>query len=374
MATDAQNLRDANGGTSLRPSGFIPHSLPTLGPQDLSAVASAFGRRFVGYGSAAKALEARFCQFTGRPHVFAVLSGSHALAVSVRALDLPRNSLIVLPTLTCTSVLDAVISSGHFPFLSDVRDDDLTIDTRGLDRCAAVIAPHAYGAPVDTKAIAALGCPWIEDCATSPATWADGLPAGASGTLAIFSLSSTKYLTSGSGGIIVTSDDDLAARIEDLLAFDRADLRGRWLNGYPGGLPGRLSDLNACLAGAQMDALADFSSRRRWIAAAYDEGLRGIDELQVPKSVAGHSYFRYIVRTRSSARAITEQLHAVGIDARSSVNSWIHTTFAGSFCARASYPVADAWREHLLSLPIYPSLREDQLAYVVESVRKVVRQ
>jgi dTDP-4-amino-4,6-dideoxygalactose transaminase len=80
------------------------------------------------------------------------------------------------------------------------------------------------------------------------------------------------------------------------------------------------------------------------------------------------------MRTQSAAADIAEQLHAVGIDARSSVNPWIHRTFAASVCEGGPWPVAEEWRQHLLSLPIYPALQDQDVHYIVHSVKKVFEQ
>ncbi len=348
---------------------FIPHSSSTLGPAEAAAVQEVVRQNFAGHGPRAAALEARFRERTGRRHAFAVSSGHHALALAVRALDLPPASDIALPVLTCATVAAAVLDAGHRCRLTDVRED-LAMDTASLARgLAAVIAPHAYGAPVNVADLAKSGLPWIEDCATSPATMIDGKPSGTFGTLAVFSLGSTKYITGGSGGVLVTDDDTLAVRVADLLDFDRAQTQGVWSREVPVALPGRLCDLNAAVALVQLDRLDEFAARRRELAAQYDSALAKLPHLTTAPSSLGHSYYRYIVRTNSPSTQLSASLRELGVDARPSVNPWLdNPRFTGASFEPRAFPVADRWRNHLLSLPIYPGLTDEDARHVADSL------
>lgn len=353
---------------------WIPHSSPTLGPQEVAAVLRCLQCGYVGNGTAAKELEDRIRTQTGRKYAFAVSSGFHGLLLALRALDLPRGSKICLPILTCASVLAASQNSGLYADLADIDPETLTLDVDKVSRdCAAVIAPHAYGAPVHGSKLQDLGLPWIEDCATSPATRVDGYPAGALGTFAIFSFSSTKYVTAGSGGVLACNDDGLAARVEDLLNFDSFEKRGDWKNGWHGAVPGRMSDLNASLANVQFDRMSEFSCRRREIAKSYDAQLRDVPGITLMEPIPEHSYYRYIIRTDKPSIETRELLRGFGIDARTSVNPWLDRvpSMFGPVLG-GPWPSAEAWRNNLLSLPIHPSMSDEDAAYVAKSLRRVL--
>ncbi|MDR3400908.1 MAG: DegT/DnrJ/EryC1/StrS aminotransferase family protein [Chthoniobacter sp.] len=351
---------------------FIPHSASTLGPLEAAAAQEVVTRNFAGYGPQAEGLEDLFKRRTGCLHAFAVKSGHHALALAVRALDLPPASDIVLPVLTCPSVAAAVVGAGHRCRLVDVRED-LTTDAALIGAgAAAIIAPHAYGAPVDVAALTKTGLPWIEDCATSPATEIVGKPAGTFGTIAIFSLGSTKYITGGGGGVLVTDNDSIAARVADLLDYDRAETIGDWSGEVPAALPGRLADLNAAVAKVQFERLSEFASRRRVIAGLYDEVLTRAPQVEVAPACSGHSYYRYIVKTASLSASLAAQLRECGIDARVSVNPWLDVPrFTGTEFLPGAFPIADRWREHLLSLPIYPRLQDADARFIAARLQDI---
>ena len=352
----------------------IPHSSPSLGLLEEDAVSQCVRSQFIGNGFAAEELQQQFRNQTGRKHAFAVSSGFHALLLALRAFDLKPNSRVCFPVLTCPSVLAAVQNAGHSSVLGDIEPETFTLDVRTVPgNCTAVIAPHAYGAPVHASEIEGLKLPWIEDCATSPATSVEGRPAGAWGTIAIFSFASTKYLTGGSGGMLVCDDDLLAARVRDLLEFDSFDKSGCWKNGWHGALPGRMADLNASLAGVQIRRMPEFFRRRREIAEIYNSLLHETSDLRVPAFTPDHSFYRYIVRTKTPSEGICRELSSIGIDARTSVNPWLDKIPSSMGNVNGGpWPTADKCRGRLLSLPIHPSVTNEDATLIAESLRTAI--
>ncbi len=335
--------------------GRIPHSAPTVVGGEAAAVRRSLEAGQFGYGPRARELEARFAARTGRRHAFAVLSGTHALGLALGALGLRRGATIAVPVLTCGSVVRAAEGATHTPYLCDIVAGSLTLDAARIPPHAdAIVAPHAYGAPVDADALDRLGRPWIEDCATSPTARVRGRLAGAAGVASIFSFGSTKYLTGGSGGLLATDDDGLAACVEAALSDGS----------------GRLADLNAAAVLVQLEALDTFAAARQRIAAVYDAALAGHESLTVPPADDAHGRFRYIVRTADPSAPIAETLSRQGIDARTSVNPWLDTLSPA--LPGGPYPVADSWRAHLLSLPIHPSMREDDARRVARRLLEAV--
>jgi dTDP-4-amino-4,6-dideoxygalactose transaminase len=347
----------------------IPHSLPTLGVLEAETARRVLESKFVGYGPVAVELERRLRESTGLPFAFAVSSGFHALSLAVRALDLKPDSLIAVPVLTCASVLAAVLNAGHRVWLADISERDLTIDPRSVaPGTDALIVPRAYGAPLDTGAIRQLGLPWIEDCATSPAPSGGECP-GRAGEMAVFSFASTKYVTGGSGGAVVALNRSFADRITDLLECDRPATRINWNHVPPPAFPGRLADINAAVALTQYEQLHSFSLRRRAIASRYMDRVRKCPGLHLPEMSAGHIFYRFIVRTEISAETLAAALRAQEIDARTSVNPWLHEWVdKDGKVAGGPWPAAEGWREHLLSLPIYPGMSDEDVDRVAEAV------
>lgn len=349
----------------------VAHSGSSVGEEETEAVRVLLESNFVGYGSAAKALEKAFCIRTGKRFGFAVSSGFHAVSLALRALDMPGSSLISMPVLTCPSLIQAVKGAGHLTALADISRKDLAVDVSTVHPASqAIIAPHAYGAPVDVKAINRLGLPWIEDCATSPATEVENKPAGSWGTISVFSFSSTKYITAGAGGMVLTDDAYIAERIRQLLDATTL-LASCWKFAVPAGFPGRLADVNAAIALSQLRKMPMLLDRRRKIAKRYTEKLSGNKGLRLPEDKPGHSYYRYVVHTHGESSDLAERLGSKGIDARTSVNPWLDMIESEALI-HSGLVNANACKEHLLSLPIHPSMTDDQVTYVADCLIELV--
>jgi UDP-4-amino-4-deoxy-L-arabinose-oxoglutarate aminotransferase len=343
----------------------IPHSASDVGDAEARAIAEAVARNRLGYGDASLALERALLQRTCRSFGYAVLSGSHALALAIAAADLAPGSLIALPVLTCTSVLQAVLNAGHVPVLVDIREDDLTLDVARIpSNVALVIAPHAYGAPVDINALARIGLPWIEDCATSPATRAAGRPAGSFGSLAVFSFGATKYITGGSGGLVATDDPQMAERLRVVL--DERPRMGAFRHPARGAMAGRLASLNAAVALTQLHRIDELRRRRHAIARRY---LEAFPTLAPRPFDDAHGYYRLILRVDEPAPIIADSLQRRGIDARCSVNPWLDDHFGEP---HPEFMGARSWKERLLSLPIHPTMAESDVDFVIDVVSESV--
>jgi dTDP-4-amino-4,6-dideoxygalactose transaminase len=349
----------------------VRHSSSQVDEAEIKAAIDVLGTNFVGYGRVGRALEEAFCLRTGKRFGFAVSSGFHAISLALRALDLPESSVVSIPVLTCPSLVSAIQGAGHRVGLSDVRAEDLIINPPAVPpESGAIIAPHAYGAPLDVVALARLELPWIEDCATSPATLVAGRPAGSWGTLAVFSFNSTKYLTAGAGGMVLTDNPELADRIRCLLE-PGSQQSVMWNNAHPAAFPGRLSDLNAAIALAQYGKLPVFLQRRKAIADSYIARLSGIKDFYLPENVDGHSYYRYIIRTRWPSEQLASRLQARGIDARTAVNPWLDSFREGHYVG-SGFHGASLWKERMLSLPIHASMTEDQVRMVCDCIIELI--
>lgn len=352
---------------------FLQHSSSTVGKDEIESAWTVLESNFVGYGRVAKALENEFCSRTGKQFGFAVTSGFHAVTLALHSLDLPKSSIVSIPVLTCPSIVESVKGAGHRIGLTDIQLNDLTIDPSMIHKEAqAIIAPHAYGAPLNVIELGKLNLPWIEDCATSPATVACSRPAGSWGTIAVFSFNSTKYITAGAGGMVLTDDPVIADRIRFLLEPGNFSNFSNWMNPIPSGFPGYLSDVNASIALTQYKKMSMFMQCRRDIAEIYTDKLSGVEGLILPVCKVGHSYYRYIIHTHDPSEKIAHNLKLKGIDARTAVNPWLDMSNENeSICG--NFLNANFWKDHMLSLPIHPSMTVDQANFVADCLVRIVK-
>ena len=337
---------------------MIPHSMPTIGPDEQATLHQTLASGFVGPGEQSRLLAEAVQAHAGADLAYTTLSGTDALMLALRSLGLRDGAIVGVPVLTCDEVVAATRRAGYRVSLCQVRAVDLTLDVAALpSHLEAGIAPHGWGAPVDVDALHGTSLPWVEDCATSPFTRTAWGNAGSAGWASVYSFGSTKFLT-GAGGGAIALRGDAAARWVDAL---------RWAGPHHA-----LGDVNAGLALVQWQRAHEFVERRRRIAAAYDRAVLAAGLAPEPRS-EGHSVFRYLVRTSGPSETVRARLSAAGIDARTSINPWLFDHTDPAIVARPQRGAAwERWSAHLLSIPIYPSLDDRDVAAVCMSLTRAM--
>jgi len=344
----------------------IPHSRPTLGEEELQAVAAVLRSGQVAQGEEVRRFEAALAASLGAAGAVAVSSGTAALHLALLSLNVGEGDEVAIPSFVCAALLQAVRHVRATPVLIDIRPETYNMDVRDLarrlsSRTKAVIVPHMFGLPADVPEIAALGVPVIEDCAQSLGSRLSGSPTGSFGVLSVFSFYATKVICTGEGGMVAARDPDLLARIRDLRDYDEKDRDALRFN-Y------KLTDLQAALGIVQLRRLPDLIARRRVIARRYDDlarecGLSGAPECPADRERID---YRYVLRT-DRLEEILSAGQAAGIAYRRPVFKPLHHCLGLS-----GYPHAEAAFRSALSLPIYPSLSEEELGAILDHLRPLL--
>jgi dTDP-4-amino-4,6-dideoxygalactose transaminase len=325
----------------------VPHSRPAGGAAERRNLLRVLASGQWGPGPEARRFEGELARRVGRRRALAVQSGSVALELALRAIGMGPGRRVAIPSYTCAAVLNAVRAVGAREALVDADPDTGSLDPDRLPRGVhAAVVPHLFGAPARLPH----GLPVVEDCAGG---LGEGL--GRRGLVAVCSFYATKLLGAGQGGAVLTDRADLAARLEDLVGYDkRPDYRLRF--NY------RMSDLTAAVARAQAARLPAFLRARRRLAALYRRALRGLP-LRLP-DVPGHQYSRFVVGAPGVADRLLRHLNRRGIEAKRPVFRPLHR-----YLGRRGFPVTDRLHEESVSLPIYPSLGAARQRRVVRAVR-----
>lgn len=339
---------------------MIPHSRPTLGPEDCQALLEVIESGQLSQGPRVAAFEEAVASRLGRRGGVAVSSGTAALALALAALGIGPGDEVLLPAYACSALGDAVRFVGAAPVLADVGPDlALAPDQaarRLCKRTRAVVVVHPFGHPVDVEPFLAMGPAVIEDSAQALGAVRDGVPAGGRGAAAVCSFYATKPVAVGEGGMILADDD---AVLQASREFRRGGGRGKGFNF-------KLSDLAAALGLAQLGRLDAFVARRRHIARRYDAAFARVPLRTPPADAAAEaSYARYVVRAPDAARFV-ERLARSGVEAKPPVGDPLFLSY------EVVYPEAIRAFAECASLPIYPSLTEAELDRVVESVLQAV--
>lgn len=340
---------------------MIPHSRPTLDEEDAQRVLDVVRSGQLVQGREVAAFEKELAETVGLFDAVAVSSGTAALHLALRALEIGPGDEVLIPSFVCTALLHAVRQTGASPVLADC--DPATYNLSPTDakrritpRTRAVIVPHLFGQAADLEAIQTLGLPVIEDCAQSLGSLYHQQPTGGFGVLAVFSFYATKVIATGEGGMVSSRDTALLERIRDLRDYDEKEEDTQRYNC-------KMTDMQAALGRSQLRKLPAFIARRQAIAAVYSRAFAPLG-LAVPATGDNrtHIYYRYILR-HDNASGLMAALEGLGIAARRPVFRPLH-----AYLGEKGYPEAEeVWRE-TLSLPLYPSLSEDETERIVSAM------
>ena len=332
------------------------------------------GGRFV-LGPAVERFEAEFARWCGMPHAVGVASGTDALTIALLALGVGPGDEVITAANTCVPTVAGIEASGATPVLCDV-DDSYTLDPERLEqavtpRTRAIVPVHLYGQCADMDAVTTIarrhGLKVVEDAAQAHGAEYAGRRAGALGDAAAFSFYPTKNLGGiGDGGAVVTADPDVAARALRLRAYGE---RERYVS-VERGMNSRLDELQAAILLVKLGRLEASNDARRAIAKKYIAGLEGLP-LSLPRErpASRHVFHLFVVRPPDRDRfraALAER----GVDTLVHYPRPVHRhpAYVG-LAADGRLGRSEAFSDQVVSLPLYPELRDDEAAAVAAAVR-----
>lgn len=257
-------------------------------------------------GTYVNQLERAFGEMMGARHTIACSSGTAAVHAAVAAVDPEPGDEIITTGITDMGALSPILFQGAIPVFADVDpvSGNITAETvreRITDRTRAIIVTHLFGGPADIDGIVALarplGIPVIEDAAQAFLASVDGRNVGMIGDIGCFSLQQGKHITTGEGGLVITSDDHYARRVK--LFVNKAWPYGEQNPDHEFLAPNyRLSELQGAVGLAQLGKLEDLVKRRRELAGVLTDSLENVPGVSTPVVAPGavHSYWRYCLR------------------------------------------------------------------------------
>lgn len=328
-------------------------------------------------GKNVQAVESDFAAYSDAEFGIGVGSGTDALHIALRACGIGTGHEVITVSHTFIATVEAIILAGAKPVLVDIDPETYNMDASQIEKMInsqtrAIIPVHLYGHPANMDPILELAQAYklkvIEDSCQAHGAEYKGRRTGSLGDVGCFSFYFTKNLGAyGEGGIITTSDPDIAKRCRML----RDHGQNAKYHHAVIGLNGRLDELQAAVLKVKLPHLNEWSERRRSIAQAYNTGLP--TELIKPREMpwAKHVYHLYVVRTpeRDELRA---WLETKGISTAMHYPIPVHLQEAwreyggGDF----SLPVTEKITKEILSLPIYPELTAQEVDYICECIRE----
>jgi len=339
------------------------------------------GRQFI-LGPEVRAFEQEVASHLGAAHAIGVNSGTDALVISLRALDIGPGDEVVTTPFTFFATAEAIAIVGASPVFVDIDPltyamDPSLVESGMTERTKAILPVHLFGhaaAMEDLMRIAReRNVCVVEDAAQAFGGRFNDESVGTIGTLGAYSFFPSKNLGAfGDGGLITTNSDTLAERVRSL----RAHGGRRKYQNEELGYNSRLDELQAALLRVKLRHIDNANSGRRRVAAAYGTLLADLDGVVLPstKQTVTHVYHQYTVRITGGRRdevAASLAKKAIATMVYYPVPVHLLPVFASQY-ATGDYPVAEQAAGEVLSLPIWPTMHDSVIERVATSLRNAV--
>ena len=386
---------------------MIPLSRPDIGAREIEMVTRALRSGQLSLGPYLEEFEKRFAAYIGRRHAIAVSSGTSALHLCVAALGIGAKHEVLTTPFPFVASANAVLYQQAMPSFVDVDPATLNIDPNAvraaierdymLDRVRnrivnrlsgralkAILPVHVFGVPCDMEAIVEIANEWnlyvIEDACQALGAEISGHRAGSIGHAAAFAFYPDKQMTTAEGGMIVTDDDDIAryCRAARNQGHDESAPR---LGCEFLGFSYRLSELHSALGLAQLGRLDELLAARARIAEVYAQYLAGLTQIELPSCPVDtvRSWYTYVIQFGGPAGPVLRDRVLAGLQARSiGCQAYVPPVHLQPYfedmrlLPDRPLPFAESASARCLSLPLFASMSEEQVAQVCTAVREIL--
>ena len=360
---------------------LIPAAKPIIGDEERAAVDAVLRSGMVAQGPQVAAFEEEFAeQLVEGRRCQAVSSGTAGLHVGLLASGVGPGDEVIVPSFTFAATANSVALTGATPVFADIDPDTFCLDPESVraavtERTRGVMPVHLYGHPADMGAFEALaaehGLELYEDAAQAHGASLDGRKVGTWGRFAMFSLYPTKNMTSGEGGMVSCADEEVARMVRLLR---NQGMERQYANEVVG-LNVRMTDIHAAIGRVQLGKLPAWTAQRQANAAFFDANLSGVVTPPVADG-AVHVYHQYTIRVEASERdrmvtALREE-HGVGTGVYYPIPNHRLSSLE-KYAPAHELPQTEKAAAEVISLPVHPSLSQDDLERVVAGVNAVAK-
>ena len=359
---------------------------PNMGDEEVAEVSSVLRSGWIGLGPKTAEFEKRFAAFSGTGYCVGLSSGTAALDMAMKLLEVNHGHEVIVPTMTFVSTAHAVCSNLATPIFVDVDPVTMNLDIEDVERkisprTRAIIPVHYGGRPVDMDALRQIAgdIPIVEDCAHAAGSRYMGKPVGGLGDIGCFSFHAVKNLAMGDGGAITMNHHAWYERAKKLRwlgidkgTWDRTEMdRSYWWEYQVEeiGLKCHMNDISASIGLVQLKKLPKMNARRRDIVRMYMEGLGDIEQVELPPQdddqyESSWHIFHIKCESRDELSIFLQE---------NKINTGVHYKpihVYPCYGNRTYLKTAEALFKCILSLPMYPSLTDGQVEYVIEKIRQ----
>ena len=336
-----------------------------------AAITSLQNEKFV-LGESVFKFEEEFARYIGTKYAISVNSGNAALHLSLLSLGINQNHKVITSTNSFIASSNCILMCGAKPILCDISESDGNMDiSTNNDDFDAIIPVHIYGNPCDYDSIAEISeereIPIIEDAAQAHGATLNNKKIGSLGTVGCFSFYTTKNMTvGGDGGIVTTDNEEIAEKIQSL----RDNGRSKNRNEHDKlGFTMRLNTINAAMGRVQLRHLDENNRKKREIYNLYKKYL--VNDCILPENPNGKSVFHQIVIKSSKRDEIIKHMTQNNIGTAVHYPIPIHKQpLYSNFNFKLEK--SEKFCNEILSIPSYPTLQKDEVGYVCEKLNEVL--
>lgn len=389
----------------MKSHSFVPYNLPSIGEEEINEVVSTLKSGWITTGPRTSQFEEELREYVHAPLSLAVNSCTAGLHLALEALGLRPGDEVITTPLTFCATVNTILQAGATPVLADTGPDGNidpeSVEARITDRTRVILPVHLGGLPCDMDRLWELARRYnlslVEDAAHAIGTHYKGFPIGAGNPqtgarsdAVVFSFYATKNLTTGEGGMITSHDAELLEQMRILClhgiskdAWNRYTEKGNWYYEVVDcGFKYNISDIQSAIGIHQLRKQESFIDTRTRYARLYNQILSEVEEIELPpdRQDSRHCWHLYALRLNLDRldidraefiqqlknRNIGASVHFIPIP--------LHPFYAElakepqNYCPRALelYP-------RLVSLPLYPAMTEEQIRYVADAVKDIIR-
>ena len=333
------------------------------------------GGNFI-FGENVNAFENEFSNYIGTSSCVSVGSGTDALCIGLRALDIGLGDEVIVPSHTATATVAAIKMAGAIPVFADVDPDFWTLDPFSIEKLITskskgIIVVHLYGHPADMDSIKKIAqqnnLKLIEDCAQAPGATYKNSRVGSIGDLGCFSFYPTKNLGAlGDGGAITTSDSSLADALKKLRQYGWDEDRISQFSGYNS----RLDEIQAAVLRIKLKYLEADNTKRKFLANQYEKALSSLPVKPSGKKIGcSHVYHLYVIDV-DCRDALVDYLWSKGVMVGIHYPVAVHQMPAFAEYFKGVLPQTERIVHRILSLPIYPELLQADQELVINHLKE----
>ncbi|HDP69145.1 MAG TPA: DegT/DnrJ/EryC1/StrS family aminotransferase [Candidatus Marinimicrobia bacterium] len=345
---------------------MVPHYRPSFSEKELKAVQTVIASGYIAQNGQVLQLESVLSGFVGKKFGIAVSSGTSALILALKALQIKPGDEVIIPSYTCSALWHAVKAVNAVPIFADIETESYNLDSADVKnrishKTKAVIFPHMFGQPGYIQEVVSLGIPLIEDIAQAIGATINNRPVGSFGAISIVSFYATKVIGAGEGGMLFTDEPAADSYLRDLREYDEKDNLIPRMNA-------KMSDLTAAIALSQFKKLPEFTEIRRRILEEYKNILGEYMILPAQNPNLRSNLFRCVaIHPDHNADQLIQTAKAEEVNVRKPVFKPLHSYLPGITLKNTE----DAWQKQI-SIPLFPDLNASEIETVLNFLQKIM--